>query len=217
MKLTTQLFSTLFVLLTILPLRVDAHPHSWITLKTEFMLDEKGRLTELQQHWEFDVYFSMMTLADIMNENEDQKKGLEQLAKDMVNNLRSYDYFSELKIDNQPVALTKPSDYSLTTAFKEGQQQLTLNMRFKLTDTRPIERKTLSWRVFDPTYYIDMRHHKTSQVLIHKKNATECSTSIELPEPSDEMIDYASSLDRSKKDTEGLGAYFAEKVLIHCL
>ena len=107
MKLTTQLFSTLFVLLTILPLRVDAHLHSWITLKTEFMLDEKGRLTELQQHWEFDVYFSMMTLADIMNEYEDQKKGLEQLAKDMVNNLRSYDYFSELNIDNQPVGQQK--------------------------------------------------------------------------------------------------------------
>ena len=78
-------------------------------------------------------------------------------------------------------------------------------------------RKTLSWRVFDPAYYIDMRHQKLSQVTLHKGNDTECSTRIEQPNPSEEIIAYATSLDRSQKDTKGLGDYFAEKVLIHCL
>jgi ABC-type uncharacterized transport system substrate-binding protein len=213
-KSTSQYF---LVVLSLLPIELYAHPHNWIDLKTEFILDEKGQLTQLLQHWKFDVYYSAIKLADIEKEYDSQQQGLRKLAKEMAESLKNYDYFSELKIENQSVMLPKPSDYLLNTIVKEGQQQLLLTMRFRMNNSPDIKRKTLSWRVFDPSYYIDMRHQKSSQILIRNGKSRECSVDIETPKPSTEIIKYATSLDRSQKDTKGLGSYFAEKVLINCL
>ncbi len=216
LKLTIQYLLKLLVMLTLLPIHAYAHPHNWITLKTEFTLDERGQLTALLQHWKFDIYYSEIRLADIKNEYRDQQQGLDQVAKEMAKNLKNYNYFSELKINDQLIALTEPSTRSLSTVFEKDQQQLILTMGFKLEEPWSIGNKTLSWRVFDPTYYIDMRHQKLSQILIHKSKDTECSTHIESPKLSEEMIKYAASLDRTQKNTQGLGDYFAEKVLIRC-
>lgn len=217
LKLMTQCFFMLCVLLAVLPTHIHAHPHNWITLKTEFTLNENGQLAELLQHWTFDVYYSAIRLADIDNEYKDQQQGLDELANEMAKNLKHYKYFSELKIDNQLLNLGKPNYHSLAITFDESQQQLILTMGFTLKALPSIEGKKLSWRVFDPTYYIDMRHQKTSQVLIHKNVGIKCSTHIESPRPSAEIVNYATGLDRSQKDTQGLGNYFAEEVLIHCL
>jgi ABC-type uncharacterized transport system substrate-binding protein len=194
-----------------------AHPHSWVDLKSEFTLDEQGRLTSLTQHWEFDVYYSMMTIADMMNDHGDKQKGLVLLSKMMTKSLKKYHYFSELKINNTLVKLPPPSNSQLTTKLSEGQEKLKLSMHFEFQHPKTIENKPISFRVFDPTYYIDMRHYKASQVIIHSQNATECSTTVALPEASDELVEYANSLDKTQKDTQGLGNSFAEQVLIHCI
>jgi ABC-type uncharacterized transport system substrate-binding protein len=217
MTFTTKRCTLFFLIFAIFPLCLRAHPHNWITVKSEFLIDEKGLLTEIHQYWEFDIYFSMMTLADVLHESKIQPNSFQMLAKDMVNNMQSYNYFSKLKIDKQPIALPKPNDYSLSTVTNEGQQQLSLHMRFQLTLPQQITDKTLVWQVFDPTFFIDMRHHDTSQVIIRAQNEAKCTTRIELPEPSDEVIDYAFSLDRTQKNTQGLGSEFAEKVIIQCL
>jgi len=216
MKLKKLFFYLSFLLLIALSLRVEAHPHNWITLKTEFTVDKQGRLTRVLQHWAFDIYYSAILLDDLKKGGKSQQQALDYKAKDMVKNLKSYDFFSELIIDEQPISLDKPSEYSLSTSVKEEQQQLILTMGFTLKEPLSIRRQSLSWRVFDPTYYIDMKHHELSEILIHQSVDTACSTHIDQPKPTREMIEYATSLDRSQKDTQGLGSYFAEKVLIHC-
>mgnify|MGYP000675210907 CR=1 FL=1 len=194
-----------------------AHPHSWVNLKSEFTLDEQGRLTALTQHWEFDQYYSMMTIADMISEHGDQQKGLLILGKSMAKNLNRYNYFSELKVNNMLIKLPFPSSFKLETKLSDEQDILTFSMHFELPHPRPIKKKPVSFRVFDPTYYVDMRHYKASQVIIHAQNGTECSTTVELPDTSDELVEYANSLDKSQQDTQGLGNSFAEKVIIHCV
>ncbi len=196
---------------------LSAHPHSWINLKTEFILDDQGRLSGLTQHWEFDVYYSMMTYADMMNEYGDEQKGLVKLGKGMVNSLKNYAYFSNLELNGRLIQLGKPYDQALRISYPKGQQTLALSMHFKLSKAQVIENKTLSLRVFDPSYYIDMRHYTDSQVIIHTKNATECSSSVTLPAPSDELVEYAASLDKTQKSTTDLGDKFAETVSIFCI
>lgn len=194
----------------------SAHPHSWIDLKTEFILDDKHQLVAIKQRWVFDTYYSVIKLADISNEHADQQSGLAYVAKDMAKNLRGYGYFSELIIDSQSIVLPEPDESVLTTIFQKGQQQLVLTMNFAFDSAVVLHKKVLSWRVFDPTYYIDMRHHTLSQIVIRQPPNIECSTQLNIPTPSDELINYASSLDRTQKDTQGLGAHFAETVHIHC-
>ncbi len=194
-----------------------AHPHSWVNLKSEFTLDEQGRLTALTQFWEFDEYYSMMTIADMMNEHGEQEKGLLLLGKAMTKNLKAFHYFSELKIDTTLVKLPLPSEFKLETKLSDGQQILKFSMHFEFTHPRTIKNRPISFRVFDPTYYVDMRHSKASQVIIHTQTTTECSTTIALPDTPDELIEYANSLDKSQQGTQGLGNSFAEQVIIHCM
>ncbi len=198
------------------PAVVLAHPHSWITLKAEFLLDEESRLTGLIQHWEFDVFYSMMALADALNENGDERKALRTLGEGMVRNLKKHNYFSELAIQGRRIKLSPPTQWSLDTVLVDGERRLDMKMHFTFSSPSAVENQTLSLRVFDPTYYIDMRHYTATQIIVHAKNATECATTVELPDTPDEIIEYAASLDKNQKNTTGLGDQFAERVLLRC-
>lgn len=213
---TTPLF--IFFVLTLISSNVSAHPHNWITLKSEFLINEKGELTVVRSHWEFDIYFSMMTIAAVMNEATVQPNSLQLLGDDMINNMESYKYFSLLKVDNKSIPLGRPLPYQLNiTTNKEEQQQLVLTMDFKFAKPIPLNNKEVSWQVFDPTYFIDMRHQDASKITITNAQGIECKKRIVLPDPTDDMIDYAMSLDRMQTETQGLGQSFAEKVLIQCI
>ncbi|MGK0476309.1 MAG: ABC-type uncharacterized transport system substrate-binding protein [Oleispira sp.] len=147
-------------------------------------------------YWKFDVYYSTIRLADIKNGHGNQEQGLRKMAKEMTKNLKNYHYFSELKVENRLIKLTK---------------------HFSMVNPLDVKGKALSLRVFDPTYYIDMRHQKPSQILIHNNKGEKCSIYIETPKPSAEIIEYATTLDRTQKNTKGLGNYFAEQLLLSCL
>jgi len=193
-----------------------AHPHSWISLHSEFILDDKGNLTEIRQRWDFDIYYSMMTLADVTNEYGDQQTGLANMAKTMAQNLAGYRYFSHLTVSGKDIQLPAPNYYELKPAFTDGQQILSLYMHFTLETPQPMQGNTINWSVFDPTYYIDISHGKVSQVAIHTTKAMQCTKDIKVSEPSEDIIEYAANLDQTQKDTRGLGDYFAEHVLIKC-
>jgi len=95
----------------------------------------------LLQHWKFDVYYLAMRLADIKNGHDNQEQGLRKMAKEMAKNLKSYHYFSELKIENRLIKLTKPNEHSLKTTTKKGQQQLLLTMRFRMNNSTVVNAK----------------------------------------------------------------------------
>ena len=193
-----------------------AHPHSWIDMKADMILDEQGRLTAIRQFWYFDTYFSTTTLADAINEHGDKEAGLKQMADQFIHNLASFQYFSKLTIDSSDIALPPPSSYQLTENTRQEQSVLVLEMRFDITPAPLIKDKILVWSVFDPTYYIAMNYSLIENVSIQGTTGAQCQSNLTVPEPSFEFIEYAQSLDRTQKDTDGLGAIFAEKIQINC-
>ena len=195
---------------------VSAHPHYWIKLKADMILDEQGRLTAIEQHWAFDVFFSMMTVADVVKEHGDKATGLSKMGDQMINNLAGHQFFSVLTIDGSEVALPKPSVYQLTENTQQEQPILELEMRFDMTPPLAIKDKSLVWSVFDPTYYIAMNYATVDNVIIREEQGAQCQSNLDVPSPSSELIEYAQQLDRTMKDTDGLGINFAEKVRINC-
>jgi ABC-type uncharacterized transport system substrate-binding protein len=200
-----------------LSVSVHAHPHNWIFLNSSFVLDDNARLVQVKQAWEFDMYYSLMTHADLLNEFGEEMTGLKATADSMIRNLKDYEYFSKLSLDGSKIDLGVPKAYKLYTKEKEGQMVLELEMTFDMASALDIENKTLAWQVFDPTYFIAMNHATENNIEIIGGNATECSKELKFPEPSDELIDYAQSLDRTQKNTDGLGASFAETAFINCI
>ena len=203
------------LLLCLFTAPLSAHPHSWVTLKSEFLLDQKGRLTEIRQHWQFDALFSATTVADAIMEYGDPETGLQATAEGMVKRLSDYGYFSELTFGDIEIDLPFPREYQLSAGFVSGQDQLSLQMTFQLNEPRPLD-QALAWRVFDPSYYVDMRHDDLNRIIVHNSADTDCAARLDKPNPSQAMIVYASSLDKTESATDGLGSHFAEKVVINC-
>ena len=194
-----------------------AHPHYWMNLKADMILDDQGRLAAIRQRWAFDAYFSMMTVADAVNEHGDKETGLRNMADQIIANLAKYQYLSVLTINGTEIDLPQPSVYQLTENTQLEQPVLELEMRFDIASPLIIKGKDLVWSVFDPTYYIAMNYSKVENISIKGANNTQCQLTLSLPNPSSELTEYAQSLDRTQKDTGGLGKSFAEKVRIHCV
>jgi ABC-type uncharacterized transport system substrate-binding protein len=62
-----------------------------------------------------------------------------------------------------------------------------------------------------------MNHLVLENIEVIGGGAIECSKRLTIPEPSEELLFYAQSLDKTQRDTDGLGANFAETVTIECI
>ncbi len=206
----------LSVLLACYASLTSAHPHNWIDLKSGFTINSQNRLTQIKQTWKFDIYYSMITLADVLNEHKNEEKGLNIIARKMITDLADYNYFSLLNINNTSVPLPAPASYRLYSQDEGTGQFLEMEILFDIAPEIPLDNKTIEWQIFDPTYYIAMMHTENSNISVTANSDIDCSSTLEQPAPTEDIIDYAMSLDRSQRETNGLGKYFAETIRISC-
>ncbi len=91
-----------------------------------------------------------------------------------------------------------------------------MEILFDITPEIPIDNKGIEWQVYDPTYYIAMMHTENTNVSVTANHALDCSSTVEQPDPTEDIINYAMGLDQSQRETNGLGKHFAEKIRINC-
>ncbi len=194
---------------------VFAHPHNWIDLHTQIKIDEQGRLTGFSQHWSFDQFFSMINYAELMNEYNDESIGLASTAVKMVANVAPDQYLSVLKVAGESVSLPVPKRYTLETVLVDGNPILILKMHFVLHEPLLVKGKNISLQTFEPTYFVAMNYPSREHIRIDS-NGHNCKAELVRATPSEELVNYAISLDRNIRDTQGLGDDFAERVNIQC-
>ena len=194
------------------PMSAMAHPHAWIDLQSQVLLDDRGHVRALQFDWVFDDYYTV-ALADA-------GQPLDQLADNVwteiagrnLSNLTDYDYFTAVKLDNEPVEL------GIVTRYEGGLRDGRMWMRFELPLAEPVDPKagSLSFSVYDPTYYIEIVHLEDDIIAFDGPGADRCQGEIIQPNPTFEQVTLAASLDKNESAGDGLGELFAETVLIHC-
>ena len=194
-----------------------AHPHNWISVSTHFVLNDKNQLAEIKQFWEFDGIYSMITAANLKNSFENEQVGLVMMADQMKSNLAAYSYFSNLLIDGEKIQIPKADHANLVMESRPPISVMTLELDLKLDTPLDLAGKELTWSVFDPTYYISMSHKSVDDVSITSGAGIECGKELVIPQPTEETIAYAGSLDKSQRDTDGLGNEFAERVIVKCI
>lgn len=196
---------------------LSAHPHNWINVSSHFIVNNQHELTEIKQSWEFDEFYSMITYADLKNEHTNEQIGLALMADQMRNNLAAYSYFSHLLVEGKQIQIPKADHALLTIESHPPVTIMTLTLEFKFKKPIPITGKEITWSVFDPTYYIAMNHQSVNDIIIEKSEGLECGKELVLPTPTAETIAYAGSLDKSQRETDGLGSEFAERVVVTCI
>ena len=194
-----------------------AHPHAWVNLTSDFLINADGDLYQLNQRWIFDPFYSALSLDDVSKAFPgDLELGLAARADEIIHNLEKVHYYSHLTIDQQAVDLGKPTKWHLSALEAGDDTLLILEMHFNVPVTDVADTQ-VDFTVYDPTYYVDMRHDSLTQVRLKNASTLECEPQIIEPEPNADMLSFAASLDKTQSSTNELGKYFAQTVEVTCI
>lgn len=211
MQIVKQCGIALFLALLSLP--VFAHPHSFISLQTEPVV-ENDQLIALQMRWKMDE----ITSADLLYDAGDAKPGDEvwkKLAAEVMANVLGQHYFTEVWHNGQKVKfLNRPTAYGLA---REGHQAV-LTFTLPLAAPQPVAGQTFTFSTFDPTYYVDMSYQHDQDVTLPAPLKTRCNVKVQTPTPGEDTLMFARSLDKEDAPPEDmdLGKQFAQTVALSC-
>lgn len=211
MKIAKHCASVAF--LTFLSLTAQAHPHSFISLHSQWVV-ENGMLTAIQMRWTMDE----LTSADLLYDAGEAKSGdnvWKRLATEVMTNVQEQHFFSELwqgatkvQLDNQP------KTYSLE---RDGLQAV-LTFTLPLITPQPLAGHAYRLTTFDPSYFVDMHYDQDSDVVPPPVMPSSCAVTIDTPKPDEKLMTYALSLDTEDAPPEdmALGQQFAQQVMLVC-
>src|SRR3982074_1175563 len=95
------------------PNMARAHPHVWITATSELMYAPDGSITGVRHAWTFDDMFTTYALQGIETKTKGvyTREQLAPLAKDNVENLKEFAYFTFAKADGKKQKFEEPVNY----------------------------------------------------------------------------------------------------------
>jgi len=192
---------------------VQAHPHSFISLKTTPVV-EQGLLTGLKMQWMMDELTSADLLYDAGDAAPDSPVW-KKLAAEVMANVLSQHYFTEVWQQGKKVKFTaQPPEYRLE---RVGHQAL-LSFVLPLAKPQPLQGASLTFSTFDPSFYVDMKYDHDADVSLPQMLTKNCQITVVTPEPSEEMLIFAASLDKEDAPPEdmALGQQFAQQVTLQC-
>jgi ABC-type uncharacterized transport system substrate-binding protein len=190
-----------------------AHPHAWIDLRVSLVFGSSQALPTMRQEWVFDPSYSHLLLEeiDLREPGLSLQEALQRVGTRLMDNLRSYDYFTEFVVGSERLAVP---DASAPELVWQG-QRLILRFELPLADATAGVEPVFSYRVYDPSYWIEVLHDPND--VIHLERGEHCEYRLQTPRPEPWLVAYAATLNRDQRaPIENLGSRFAETVLIRC-
>jgi ABC-type uncharacterized transport system substrate-binding protein len=193
-----------------------AHPHVWVTVKSELVYAPDGSITGVRHAWSFDDMFSVFAIQGL----EQRKKGeftreeLAPLAKVNVESLKEYDFFTYARANGHKVEFNDPADgYYL--AFDPKKSVLTLH--FMLPLKRPLRGKDLTMEIFDREFFVDFGLAEKDPVKLIGAPA-QCKLTIGKPkEMGAALIQQLSRIGPDRCSTGiAIGDEFANRIMVKC-
>jgi ABC-type uncharacterized transport system substrate-binding protein len=127
----------------------SAHPHVFVTAKGEFVYGSNGALKEIRYVWSFDEMFSSFA-AQGLDANKDGKlsrEELQPLAKENVDSLKDFAYFTVNAGGGKALEFGEPSDYWFDT---DNKTELTLHFTLPVKNA---PKGSITIEIYDPTYF----------------------------------------------------------------
>jgi len=189
-----------------------AHPHAWVDVKSTVVFDDSGNVIALDLDWLFDAFYTVFVLEDITAAGDPPQQALLDLAAQNLKNLHEYNYFLEV--------LTHGArwDTGAVDTYETNLVGDRLRMAFRVPLAAPLNAKTdaVSFKIYDPTYYIEMVHVEENPVAFDGAPLGACSAVVVEPSPDEEAVTFAAMLDQSQTGPNDLGRLFAQTVQVRC-
>ena len=199
------------VALSASPSPAAAHPHVWITAKSELVYAPDGSITGVRHAWTFDDMFSTYAVQGI----EPKVKGtfsheeLAPLAQTNVESLKEFGFFTFAKADGSKQRFLEPIDYFLD--YKDS----LLTLHFTLPAKTPYKAKQLVLEVFDRAFFIDFKYADQDPVKLVGAPA-DCRMQFQRPNDGTASAQKLGEQDFAGGEGGNFGMMFANKITVDC-
>ena len=195
--------------LSLAALPAQAHPHVWITATSELVYAPDGSITGVRHAWTFDDMFTTYALQGIETNTKGvyTREQLGPLAKDNVENLKEFGFFTFAKADGKKQKFEEPTDYFLE--YKDS----ALTLHFMLPLKAPAKPKQLALDIYDPSFFIDFKFEDKDPV---KLVGAPASCEMKFQRPGDADVKKLTEEMIASGDQSNYGAMYANKIAVTC-
>ena len=192
-----------------------AHPHVWVTVKSEVVYAASGVIIGVRHAWTFDDMFSTFATQGLKSEKGGMlsREELQPLAQVNVEALKDSEYFSYVKINGKKAAFGEPKDY-----YFEHKDSL-LTLRFLLPLKIPVETHNLELEVFDPVFFVDFTFHSSDPAMLVGA-PSQCKISVakrsDTSTPPNLGLRFGPQLPFGPLNPDTWGAQGSNKILVKC-
>ncbi len=192
-----------------------AHPHVFVTSRSEIVYGSDGTVTGVRQAWTFDDMFSSFATQGL-DTNADgtlSRDELQPLAQTNVESLSEYDYFTYAKLGGTKLLFKPPTDYWL----EHKDKALVLHFFLPLNAPQAQGQKPLAVEIYDPSYFVAFAMAEENPVVL--AGAPACAVDVRRAKSLDTaQQNAAASLDQGAFDAiaTGFGAQFANVAVVNC-
>ena len=159
-----------------------AHPHVWVTVKSEIAFTPDGKVAAVVHDWVFDEMYSSFATQGLAPAGELVKREqFAPLAKENAGSLAEIGYFTTLKIGGKAVDFGSVTDYWMQ---ERPDHLVEFHVTLPLKTPTPVT-KFLTLRVADPEYFIDFEFDDKDPVRLASAPSG-CSASVAKPKPIDD-------------------------------
>ncbi len=193
-----------------------AHPHVWVTVKSELLFAPDGSVTGVRHAWTFDDMFSVFATQGI----EGKKKGhftreeLQPLAQVNVNSLKEFEFFTFAKANGKTLEFNDPAE----GYYLDFDPKLTvLTLHFVLPLKAPVKANDFTLEVYDREFFVDFSLAEKNPVKLVGAPA-QCKLGVLTPQQmSADLSQRLSQLGADQRDpTLTIGAEYANRVTVKC-
>jgi ABC-type uncharacterized transport system substrate-binding protein len=193
-----------------------AHPHVWVTMQGELVYAPDGSATGVRYNWTFDDMFSAFATQGLESKKPGvfTREDLEPLAKENVNSLKDFGYFTFAKANGKKIEMKDPTDYSLDYNTKDT----VLTLHFTVPFKAPVKAKELNIEIYDPEYFVDFSFKDVKDPIALVGAPAACKLSVARPQeltvPPGQQLGEA--FFNQLTASQNWGAQFANKILVKC-
>lgn len=159
------------------PRAASAHPHVWVTVRAEILVDADKKLVGMLHTWTFDQEYSAFATLnlDSAHDGKPDPAKLAELARTQLGNLAEYHFFTKAKVNGSTVAFGKPRDESLV--FQDGR----LTLRFLLPFAQAAKLRVASVEVNDDSFFVAFNVSRDAGAVRVSGPTTGCAPSVIRP------------------------------------
>jgi ABC-type uncharacterized transport system substrate-binding protein len=196
------------------PAHAFAHPHVWVTVRSELGFSPQGNLTDIVQDWTFDEMYSAFAVQNLAKPGELAKReDFAQIAQENAGQLAQIGYFTVVKVGGKQVDFGNVTDYWME---ERPDHLVTFHVVLPLKRPTP-PGKFVTMMVSDPEFFIDFEFDDNDPVKLANAPAG-CSLSITHPKPLDvtDSKKLSESFFTNLSPGAGFGFKLASRAIVAC-